>query len=444
MHAELLPRIIAIEQSIERGDAYAAAAILRELNPKTIYSYNEVYDRLHSLEQKLAIVLFDGLSPAEFGQLIRDDNHLYTFHIWEGLESIADRVGVQDLWVIKDYLGFPSPDEYPKLYQTLARCEDDSLSKQLIETIDRLAAAEDDQGQSIVDHEKFMSMFRFIRWSPEDKGLSDCVRLLAERNDLLAQAAHQRYLQELPWGVDRKATLAMLQGLSATPELAIENKPLFLAALDEHKQPASLRTWLWGAIGETSANECLHGVISDLAAAENDTARQVYIEFLDACFEEIKERELPFAAQPLATQAEQLNTQPWSKITRGMYGTVLQKFLPTADANRVSNRYDRGTISLAKLWENLRLDHMGCLMPLLLMLGSGYLVDLALNWLWTSPEQLAWLPAVFFFGWIIWSLATMRTHFSGFETIGNKAVNCLVYFSLLLGALISAIAVRLV
>ncbi len=202
MHEDLLPLIQELERAVELRDARAATATLRRLNDETIYSGNEVYDRLHAVEGKLGVVLFEGLESAEFGQLVSDDKHLYTFRVWEALEEVAERVSVGALWEIKDYLGLPCPNSCPKLHATLATADDETISKQLIETIDRLAGTEAREGSSLSVHDRTMSAFRFVRWTPDDRGLGACVRLLAARSDSSAQVACRRYLIDLPWGAD--------------------------------------------------------------------------------------------------------------------------------------------------------------------------------------------------------------------------------------------------
>ncbi len=98
LHEDILPLIQELERAVEVRDARAAAGTLRKLNDETIYSGNEVYERLHGVEAKLVVVLFEGLELAEFGQLVSDDKHLYTFRVWEALEEVAEQVSAAALW----------------------------------------------------------------------------------------------------------------------------------------------------------------------------------------------------------------------------------------------------------------------------------------------------------------------------------------------------------
>ncbi|MCI5209568.1 MAG: hypothetical protein D3910_12440 [Candidatus Electrothrix sp. ATG2] len=53
------------------------------------------------------------------------------------------------------------------------------------------------------------------------------------------------------------------------------------------------------------------------------------------------------------------------------------------------------------------------------------------------------LPLFLFWGWIIWSLANVRTHFSGHETVTESVVRGSIYFALLAGAVLAAVLVRI-
>ncbi|WP_153559302.1 hypothetical protein [Roseimaritima sediminicola] len=419
MHKKLLPFIEDLEKAVEDEDTVAAKVALHRLNDETIYSGNEVYDRLHAIESKLTVVLLQGMKPSEFGKLISDNRHLFAYKVWEAIEGIHDRISVGTLWEIKDFMGFPSPNSCPKLHSMLAEADGEEISKQLIETIDRLASAEAAEGTNQSNHEKTMSAFRFVRWSPSDGGLSDCVRLLAMRPDNDAQLACRRYLMSLPWGAERQATLALLDGMVARPQT--NNREIFKEALATHDGPASLRTWLWAAIGETSPDECLLGVIADLAAAEKDSDRNTFIAYLDSAMSQARQERISYPREAVASVAESVDTANWPRITRGYYGTLLNTHLPAADASRVSGRIERCAVSLARIWEVVRLDHMGCFIPLALMITMGWLAQFCLDKLLGKPDSGSWLPVAFFWAWIAWALVNVRTHFSGHETITGKA-----------------------
>ena len=358
MHEELLPIIQEMDRAVTARDARAAAAILGRLKDKTIYSGNEVYERLHAVEEDLIVVLFEGLGATEFGRVASEDNHLH--YVWESLEKVAERVDAKDLWRIKSYLGFPSPHRCPKLHGTLAAAQDEAISEELIETIDSLATSEADEGASLSAHERSMSTFRFVRWSPDDKGLSDCVRLLAARSDRRARAACRHYLMELPWGADRPATVALLEGLSAHEDLADQNKRWLEEALAVHSGPVVLRTWLWGAIGDSDPGESVLGLIRDLGQVGDDADRITLIETLGSAFAKSTSPDPRVDSRAIGDAAEAVDTSAWSPVMRGYYGTLLASELPEADSDRVSTRLDRAGIAVARAWEEVRLDHMGC------------------------------------------------------------------------------------
>ena len=442
MHEELLPLIQELERAVEQRDAPVAAAALRRISKETIYSGNEVYDRLRAMESKLVVVLFEGMQPSEFGKLISESKALYAYLVWSALERVAERVSADALWDMKDYLGLPAPGSCPMLHTKLAKAGDEKISRQLIEEIDALATTESTGGSSLSGHEKTMSAFRFVRWRLDDNGLQDCVRLLASRSDDAARIACRRYLIELPWGADRQATLALIDGMSARADA--ENQELFREALTVHKQPAVLRTWLWAAIGEDDPDQCLLGVIGDLGKADSEADRITLIEYLGACLAQIRSQSIAYNVEPIAAKAGDVDTTSWSWLTRGYYGALLKTYLPAADAARVSARYERGAIGVARVWEMVRLDHMGCLLPLGLMIGMGWLARYGLDRLLGKPEHAAWLPVALFWAWIVWAIINVRTHFSGHETVGSKVRCGIVYFVLFLGAVVAAIIVRLV
>jgi len=429
-----------LKRAVRARDAEAAAAIIRQLNQHEIYWGEEVYERLHQVDGDLVLVLLDGLEPAAFGKLLSDYKHLNTYKIWDALEESTDLISAEALWSIKDHLGFPCPSSYPKLYAKLADSEDEKICEQLIQTIDRLAGAEAEEGTDLSAHDKTMSVF-FLHWSPDDKGLGDFVRLLAARGDDRARAACGGYLMELPWGADRQATVALLEGMTATRASAYLD--LFKLALVVHHKPAVLRTWLWAAIGKSDLFACLLGAIGDLAQADNNADRMTFIEYLDAALSQLNSQERMPDRGPIISAAEQVNTSAWSLIARGCYGTMLTTHLPEADVKRVSRRIDRAAIALTHAWETVRLDHMNPVLPLAVMLGMGLLVSWGLEMLLGEISRYRWLPLALFCGWLVWALAHTRTHFSGHETMGFKVFAGVVYFALLLAALATAVLLRI-
>lgn len=442
MHEELLPLVAELERAVDARDAHEAGTIVHRLNKvEMIYSGNCVYDRLRAVERRLAVVLFEGLDSATFGQLLAEDRHFHKLEIWCALEEIGDRVGASALWDIKDYLGLPHQELCPRLFATLARDSDERITAGLIESIDRLSAGESAEGSSLSTHQRTMSAFRFVRWSPNDKGLGDCVRLLAARDDDRARAACRSYLMQLPWGADRQATVALLEGLGGPH--AAQNRALLKEALAVHKQPPVLRVWLWGAIGERDPDECLMGLVADLAAADGDDDRFTFVDHFALMLSQQKDRDMSFDRSAIAAAAENVSTHDWSRTVRGYYGAVLGSRLPEANVNRVSSRLDRACISVARGWEVVRLDHMGCFIPLTFMLGGGWLAGVGLDRVLGEPVRLRWLPIVLFWMWIAWAVLTVRTHFSGHEPVASKVRMGFLYFALLLAAVTSAVIVRL-
>ena len=185
------------------------------------------------------------------------------------------------------------------------------------------------------------------------------------------------------------------------------------------------------------------GTIGDLAAADSDPDRMTFIEYLSAYLSEEASRDVELDRPALAAAAERVDTGEWSWLLRGCYGSMLKTALPEARAGRVSNVLERSAIAVARAWEVVRLDHMGCLIPLAMMIAAGWVAGFGLSKLLGKPARAAWLPGALYWAWILWALLTVRTHFSGHETIGFKVRAGAIYFALLIGALLAAVLIRI-
>lgn len=257
-------------------------------------------------------------------------------------------------------------------------------------TIERLVEGKAEEGFSLLSHERRMSAFRFVRWNPPDNGLSNCVQLLASRGDDQARNACRRYLTELPWGQDRQATFALLDGILASGRA--DSYALLKEALAIHRQPVVLRILLWDAIGELDPGECLHGAIRDFEETTDDADRTMLIDYVGGAVEDARSRFPDVDLQSIAVAAENVDTADWSPIVRGYYGTVLKLYLPEAKANRVSNSVERALISVARAWEVARSDRMGRLIPLACRFGLAYLVTFGFDHLVGEPQRVRLLP----------------------------------------------------
>jgi hypothetical protein len=443
MHEELLPVIDKLEQAVVDRNAHEIITILTGLQETFIYSGNEVYDRFYKkIRNEMIIVLFETINITEFCQLFIDSNKIYSSNIWEALETIADRISFDTLWIMKDYYGFPSYPWTPKLYTILSNEPDIKISEELINNIERLANCESQAGTNYSEHQSRMSVFKYIRLNPNDGGLSDIVRLLGTRKDPVARAACKKYLLELPWGTDRMATTSLLEGMSK--QCDFEQQELFKHALSVHKKPIMLRLWIWRALFYTNPTETLLGVMNDFTDYKKSEDLILLIDFLGNFFQYLQIEKKEFNEELIIDAAEKVNTARWSFIVRGYYGVMLKTMLPKSNYRNKSSVLDRSLIFIANIWDKIQLDHMGCAVPFLLMLGVMLFFLKGLDFLiGKAPENLSPLPFALFGAWIIWAIINVQTHFSGQKSLGQKFCAVLIYFGTLISAIVISVLIRL-
>lgn len=184
----------------------------------------------------------------------------------------------------------------------------------------------------------------------------------------------------------------------------------------------------------------LEGLLVDLAAARDNATRLQILERLEAALR-IPASENADRAR-LARLAEGMETQSWNWLIRGTHAAIIGKYLG-GEPGRVASILERAGLGLVRAWEQVRLDHMGCLLPIIMMTGGVQLLNLALDWLLGPAGELGWVPMALFLGWLVFGILTVETHFTGHETLGYRFVVALGYFGLLSGGLLSAVLVRL-
>ncbi|MDR3197021.1 MAG: hypothetical protein LBU34_04040 [Planctomycetaceae bacterium] len=446
MHEELIPVIDKLEQAVADRNAQEIIAILADLQKTFIYSGNEIYERFEKIKNEMITVLFETINITEIFQLFLDklNQKIYVSDIWTALETIADRVSFDALWTMKDYYGFPGSFLTPKLYSILSNEPNIKISEELIDNIERLANRESQEGTNYSEHQSRMSAFKYIRWNPDDGGLSDIVKLLGTRKDPVARAACKKYLLRLPWGTDRRATTSLLEGMSKQSD--VEQQELFKLALSVHKEPIMLRLWIWRALFYTDPTETLLGVMNDFADYKKSEDLILLIDFLGNLFQYLQTEKKEFNEERVIAAAENVNTARWSFIVRGYYGIMLKTMLPKSNYRNKSSILGRGFVLIANIWDRIQLDHMGCVIPFLLMLGVVFFFLKGLDFLiGKAPKEspLYTLPAGFFGFWIAWAIVNMRTHFSGQKSLGQKFCAVLIYFGTLISAIVISILIRL-
>lgn len=444
MHEELIPVISRLEQAVAERNADEIISALARLSETFIYSGNEVYDRFRAIETEMIAVLFETIDLVEFCQLFLDSHNqkIYPSGIWSALETIADRISFAALWFLKDYYGFPRLYWAPKLYAVLADEPDVKISEELIDGIDRLTHHEAREGINFCAHEARMANFRYIRWAPEDGGLSDMLRLLGNRRDPVARAACEKYLLELPWGTDRGGTAALLDGMS--DRRAEENVDVFKHALSIHKKPLMLRMWIWRALFYGDPTEAVVGVMEDFRVYRKSEDLMLLIDFLGGLLQHLQTEKKDYDEEHVIAAAEKVDTAKWSFVVRGYYGTMLRVLLPKADYGRKSGPIGRGFVAVARVWNWIQIDHMGCAGPLLLMIGVMLFFLWGLDFLLGAPsKESLHLPRMLFMVWIAWAVINVQTHFSGHKSIVQKFFAVAIYFGTLFSAIAASIIIRL-
>ena len=179
----LLPKVAELEQAVARRDAAAAEVLVRWIRAHTIFSGNEVYDRLHAVQPELLWLLFERLGAERLHALIGQVRGLYPGDIWRAMEARADQVRGEELLAWCRLEGWPSESGLPRLHAVLAAMPGEHKADELIARIDGLCAAESDQGTELTAHQATQANFRYLRWQPDDAGLADAVGLLPIHHD---------------------------------------------------------------------------------------------------------------------------------------------------------------------------------------------------------------------------------------------------------------------
>ncbi|PQO36615.1 hypothetical protein [Blastopirellula marina] len=441
MREDMLPILDQLELAVAAQNPQQTAALLTKLKDVWLDAGEEFCQRFDKLEKSIIHVLSLGLSADQLADLVGFAYRLFAWDVWETFEGSNDHLTDPWLWRLSQRIGLPSPYSNPQVHARLAKFGGPELSDELIATIESLARREAEEGASLTNHQQLVRNFRYIQWLPEDHNLSDLIYLLTAREDPSATSACARYLCDLPWGTDRRATMALIGGMSLAR--AAENFPLLIEALEIHQRPIELRMALWRGVAQQDPNRAVLGVVADLQQVSGDEEASPAIEAFHGLLFELAEKQIPLDRPAIASAVEQIDPRRWSRGMRGALAYVLRTELPEADRRRVSGAFDRLVFQLAEVWETIRLDHMGCLIPLLGMLGIGLLGHWILN-ATMGPADLKGekFSRILFMGWIFWSVANVRTHFSRPMSIQGSALACVIYFTLLLGSLIVAIAAR--
>ncbi|MFC1896486.1 hypothetical protein ACFL0Q_07510 [Thermodesulfobacteriota bacterium] len=431
------------ERHLTHRQAEQLLAELRVLAKHTIYSdvHEGIYERHENLKPGAVKLLFEELPFEHFVEMSTED--LFSpSEIWEVLDTIHEGVSADQILDLSDEMGFPSEQYASHIFRKLVHDPRESTTRRLAERIDQLAMAEAEEGASMSTHRKTISTFRYLRWMPDDKGLSETVHILGLRGDEPSRELKRKYLLTLPWGEDRSATSALLQAISG--EKSDDNRALLREALERHARPSELRLTLLRAYMEYDSVFALKTAVSDLSRTSSDDGRIEYIDWfwsqLEKATQEGDARELRTVGDHLAG----LSTGGWSFLSRGYLGILITRMFPELSPGRVSNTFERCSMRFIGIFEIARLDHMGCMVSLPVLLGVGYLLLWLLDLVVGKPRQgMSLADDICVVAWIISAGLTSRTHFSGHETLAQRFSMAMVFFGTFLAFVGISIAIRI-
>ena len=142
----LLPKVAELEQAVVRRDAAAAEVLVRWIYPHTIYSDNEVYNRLIAVQPELLWLLFERLGAERLLTLLGQVRGVYAGYDWWAMEAHAEQARDEELlaWCRLD--GWPSGSGLPRLHARLAVSDPQAALLGLVDDLARVSPADEALG----------------------------------------------------------------------------------------------------------------------------------------------------------------------------------------------------------------------------------------------------------------------------------------------------------
>jgi hypothetical protein len=426
------------ERHLARGDAAALRQDVEGLDAVFLRQPTGERERFDRLERRILRALRAGLPLEQFLEVARLAM-FHRFEVYRLFDAKADDLALEEIVTIVAALG--APKEGSPIRARLATDEDPRIVPWLDMVVRRSSAREAGEGTSLSHHQRTMSSFQVIRWLPDDAGLSSALEILAARPEAEAEALLHRYLEELPWGADRRATMTLLQALvdrrSAAGEEAVHR------ALDVHTQPGPLRVYLIQALAKWSRAAAVDQVLDEL---DRDLDARTRIELLDLLEREIRNEDPeapPLDLAALAERLESLDTRTWSRLERGGLAE-LGAHVPGTRPAALAGLGDRFLAGLVRSFMAFRLEHMGCLITLplsaLLFWGTAWVLDRVLA---RPSPGLALLEVVTLLAWLAVLAGTSHTHFSGHESLRQRLVMATLFWGATLAVPVVLLGTRL-
>lgn len=434
-----IDRLVArMEQHLRDESAPALWEDVQFLKNCLIYSGCDAYRRWNAIRLDVVRCLFHGLPFEQFLEIPTGPS-FYKFDIMEALDEIADALPIEHLFALSErFQIIPREHNRPRLFQRLVDAPDEAVTLWLQQWIEDRLSTEQAQGAALSSHLKAVSTFT-IRWMPDDKDLSPAVAILCRRRDARARQLVADYLFALPWGQDRQATAALLAGLA--DDKTEQGRSLLREALLAYPDPSALRLLLLGAYRQSDPGEALEIGWQDLGRVDSDQARVAYLDWLGGA------GELPpseaAGQNRLAARVAELDLRGWDGLTRGYLALLLRSRFPALPEPPGVRRSDRAAIGMVRLFNVIRMEHMAAIVYLPVF-GIAFLyLRLLDHFLGKPPKPVRLLEMALLVLWIVATLVTQHTHFSGRETLRLRFQMALCLFAALGCFVVVPLAVHL-
>jgi hypothetical protein len=291
------------------------------------------------------------------------------------LDNVCEGFSIDQLASIVRAIDVPSKfaTKGQQFRQRLINEPDTRITNAMFEFIDSQARQETAAGTSLAAHQAVMANFRFVRWLPDDRGISDALQAAAQRPQPDVEARLVAYLADPPWGVDRRATSTLLQAMAENPCDAY--RQAIGLAIDRYQTPAAFRGQLLGVLFLDKPIEATRIQVSDLRKPMPLDFQLNYLNQLSTWLAvEKKSARHPEMRATAIEEFKAIDTRTWTRLGRGILAEFYRQFLPECLAFSRASPLDRMLCFSVNAFTACRLDHMGCMVsgPICLAIAFGF------------------------------------------------------------------------
>ncbi len=439
--AEQQPLVDKLARDLDAGDTEQVLADLRTLAEHTIYSDTHALWQKHQrLRRKAARFLAASLPREEFCDFLKE-GLVSEWAVWEGLAKEPELLSTDGLLAVAKVIGLPSYHDTEAVRRRLQEDPDPAITDFMQALIESRVEGEAREGRSAEKHSRTLSTFQ-IKWGVDDKDISTAVEILARRPDEKARELTREYMRTLPWGVDRQASHALVHALDE--DRSPRSRSLLEEALEAHTTPSSFRILLLAAFAEYDALDALRRGSRDLGQA---TTEEQILPYLNWFCGMLDDPNVQVPGSDLASVAEDVARTPtsnWPFVCRGYLADVVMRMHPGCYRSPNATRFDRFAFGLVRAFSRFRLEHMGCVISIPILIGLGFLLMFLLDLTIGKPaEGLGGVDDIAFCVWIVSAAVTSHTHFSGHESLRERFYLAILYFGAILAFVGGALVIRL-